>query len=393
MKSTLRPAAERRPVVAIVFRYIHHYRERFYGLLREELDARGVELRLIAGQPNRLELLKDDAVTIPWARTIRNRYWTVAHHPLVWQPALGLTRGTDMVIVEQASRLLLNYALLLGREAGGPRVAFWGQGEHVLPGRASTLGEALKRSVSRRVDWWFAYNMRSVEVVRGLGIAPYRITCVQNAVDTSALTALREALPREQVDALRARLGLSSGHVGVFAGSLYGEKRLPFLLEACERARRQVPDLEVVVAGTGPEAPALEAAATTRPWLHLLGALRGPELVTALSLGRAMLLPGAVGLAALDAFALELPLVTTEAPDQGHEMAYIADGENGVVVPDWNDAGAYADAVVRVMTDDDLRDHLRRGCRETATRYTVEAMAENFAEGVVQALNDFSVRP
>ncbi len=57
------------------------------------------------------------------------------------------------------------------------------------------------------------------------------------------------------------------------------------------------------------------------------------------------------------------------------------------------DARAYADAVARVMIDDGLLERLRGGCREAAGKYTVEAMAENFADGVLRALNDFSVRP
>lgn len=393
MGSTLRPAAERRPVVIVVFRYVHHYRARFYELLRTELDARGVELRLIAGQPSPAELAKDDAVSVPWARSVRNRYWTIAGRELVWQPAFGMTRGADMVVVEQASRLLLNYALILGRESGGPRVAFWGQGRHVLPGRASPAGEAVKRFVSRYVDWWFAYNARSVDVVRELGVAPYRITCVQNAIDAGRLVELRQGITARELDEARARFGISSAHVGVFAGSLYPEKRLPFLVEACALVREQVPDFELLVVGAGPETPSVHAAAATRPWLHLTGALRDRELATAVLLGRAMLIPGAVGLAALDAFALEVPLVTTASPDQGHELEYVVSGENGLVVDDWEDPRAYAEAVARVVNDDGLYARLQGGCREAADKYTVEAMAVNFAEGAVRALNDFSVRP
>ena len=54
---------------------------------------------------------------------------------------------------------------------------------------------------------------------------------------------------------------------------------------------------------------------------------------------------------------------------------------------------AYADALGRLMLDDGLLERLRGGCRAAADKYTVEAMAENFADGVLRALNDFSVRP
>jgi glycosyltransferase involved in cell wall biosynthesis len=393
MGSALRPAAERRPVVIVVFRYVHHYRARFYELLREELDARGVELRLIAGQPSAAELAKDDAVTLPWARAIHNRYLTVAGRELVWQPAFGMTRGADMVIVEQASRLLLNYALLLGRETGGPRVAFWGHGHNIQPHLASEPAEAVKRWASRRVDWWFAYNERSVEVVRELGVAPYRITCVQNAVDTTALIEARACMSEDDLAAARARFGVDSGHVAVFAGALYPDKRLDFLIAAADLVRERVPDFELLIVGAGPDAASVRPAATSRPWLHITGPLYDVDKVAAMSLARCLTLPGLVGLAILDGFALGLPLVTTSVPYHSHEVAYLKPGVNGLLSPNPEDLGAYAAAVVSLMEDDTLLDRLRRGCREAAGKYTVEAMAHNFAEGVVQALNDFSVRP
>ena len=37
-----------RPVVAVVFRYVHHYRREFYERVRVLLDERGVDFRLVA---------------------------------------------------------------------------------------------------------------------------------------------------------------------------------------------------------------------------------------------------------------------------------------------------------------------------------------------------------
>jgi hypothetical protein len=47
---------------------------------------------------------------------------------------------------------------------------------------------------------------------------------------------------------------------------------------------------------------------------------------------------------------------------------------------------AYAQAVVRLFTDDELLWHLRQGCDRAAGQYTIEAMSERFARGVCDAL-------
>lgn len=373
-------------MVAVVFRYVHHYRRDFYERVRVLLDQRGVDFRLVAGQPGPVALPKEDAVDLPWAIHIRNRYYRVGHRQLCWQPCLRHVWDADLVIVEQASKLLANHILTAGRYLGGPRLALWGHGHNIQPQRASAPGEAVKRMLSRHVDWWFAYNEASVEVVKAIGFPPERITSVQNAVDTRWLSVARDGLSDADIAAERRRLGLRGAHIGVFAGALYDDKRLAFLIDAGDRVRERLPDFELLVIGAGPDRPLVHRAAASRPWMHALGPLYGLEKVRAMSTAKALLLPGLVGLAVLDGFALGLPLVTTRVPFHSHEIAYVAPGENAIIVQEWRDSAVYADAVVRLFTDDALLERLREGCRVAAGAFTLEAMTRNFVDGVANAL-------
>lgn len=380
------PIATRRPAVAIVYRYIHQYRREFYTLLRDLLEARGIEFRLVAGDPGPKDVTKGDAIDLPWARRIHNRVLPVAGREMYWQPCLREVRDCDLVILEQASKLLVNYVLLAGRPLGGPRVAFWGHGHNIQRHLASPAGEAVKRVLSRRVDWWFAYNEMSVDVVLSLGFPPEHITCVQNAIDTRALRETRDAIGADALEGVRRDLAVSSRNVGVFAGALYPDKRLEFLVAACDQVREVVLDFELIVIGGGSDEAVVREAAATRPWLHFVGARFGEEKVRIMALGKALLLPGLVGLGILDGFALELPLVTTMVPFHSHEIDYLDPGINGLIVDEWRDPAPYAEAIAKLMLDDELLERLRAGCREARARYTVEAMAERFAHGVMLAL-------
>lgn len=354
--------------------------------LGRRLDERGVDFRLIAGRPGPRDVARRDAVVIPWARTIENRYLPIGHRELCWQPCLRAVWEADIVIVEQASRLLANYVLLAGRRWGGPRVAMWGHGENIQPHRSSRWGESVKRLVSRRVDWWFAYNATSAAVIDSLGFPEERVTVVQNAIDTRSIQEVRRTLTPQDLDDARRRLGVAGQHAGVFSGSLYPDKRLRFLVAAADRVRAAVPDFELLVIGDGVDASFLRDASRSRPWLHAPGALYGREKALALSLGQASLVPGLVGLGILDGFALGLPLVTTRVPFHSHEIEYLREGENGLMVDDWQDPSDYATAVIALMTDDVLRRRLQAGCAEAAKLYTVETMSENFANGVCDAI-------
>ncbi|MEI6726638.1 MAG: glycosyltransferase family 4 protein [Actinomycetes bacterium] len=370
----------------MVFRYVHHYRAGFYERLRVLLRDRGVELRLLVGRPGPRDQARRDAVTIPWATPIDTRYVSLGRRELCWQSCLSATWDADLVVVEQASRLLANYVLLARRAFGGPRVAMWGHGENIQPHRADHLGERVKQVMSRRADWWFAYNETSAAVVRGFGFPVERTTVVQNAIDTSGLRTMQSQLDPTDIQDARARWAVKGRHVGVFSGSLYPDKRLRFLIAAADRVRAVVPDFELLVIGAGPDEPFVRSAADSRTWLHPLGALYGRDKVLAFSLCQAYLVPGLVGLGILDGFALGLPLVTTRVPFHSHEIEYLTDGVDGVMVDDWRDPQEYARAIVRVMTDPDLQLRLKAGCAAAGRRYTIEAMSDRFAAGVCQAI-------
>jgi glycosyltransferase involved in cell wall biosynthesis len=47
----------------------------------------------------------------------------------------------------------------------------------------------------------------------------------------------------------------------------------------------------------------------------------------------------------------------------------------------------YAAQVANLLKDDKAREKLEAGCRAAREKYTVQAMAERFAEGVIDALH------
>src|SRR5258706_14380159 len=106
---------------------------------------------------------------------------------LVWQRVRRRARGADLVVVEQASRLIVNYLLLAKRRFGGPKVAFWGHGIALDRSSASRMGEAVKRKMAPRADWWFCYTEGTARRLEAVGVRPDRMTVVQNAIDVQEL--------------------------------------------------------------------------------------------------------------------------------------------------------------------------------------------------------------
>lgn len=376
--------ASKRPSVAVVYKSMPQYRRQFFNLLKERLAEFGVEFVLIYGQAASKDLSKKDTVEIPWAKRITNKIFSVGSKEVYWQPCLGMLKGVDLVIVEQASKLLVNYVLLAQNVLGIRKMAFWGHGKNFQANSTRSLAEAVKRFVSTKVHWWFAYNELSARIVESLGFPKQRITLVQNAIDTRQLVDAKDKLREPELVYLRQEIGLKGNNIGIFCGGMYEEKCLEFLLKAGELIRKRVPDFEILFLGAGPDSKKVKEAAEKFPWIHYVGPKFDVNKVPYFVLSKLYLMPGLVGLGILDSFALETPLVTTDVEFHSPEIDYLLNNQNGVMVD--HNVETYAETVVTLLQNEKLRSRLVAGCRRSSTQYTVEEMADRFAQGVMLAL-------
>jgi len=368
--------------VAFLTRVLTHYRVPFHQIVRQRLAREGVHYRLLYGRPSETEAEKNDLGSIDWAEPVRCTY--LGGGRLSWLDITGLGE-TDLVIIGQENSLLNNYALIAERLVGR-RVAFFGHGKNFQSANPNGRAERFKRFWITRVDWWFAYTELSADIVARAGFPRERITVFNNAIDTSAIRNQIAGLEPAEVEALRRERFSGSANIGVYIGGLYDHKRVPFLIEAARAVRALVPDFQLVVVGGGVDAHLVQAAAANEPWIHALGPMFGREKTLVASLGKVFLMPGLVGLGVLDSFAYGMPMVTCDLPFHSPEIDYLKDGVNGVIVKDADSVADYAAAVARILNDAPYRAKLTTGAAEAIGGYTIETMAERFADGVLRAL-------
>lgn len=379
-----------RPADRVVFveERLTAYRVPFFDRLRDALAADGLRLEVVYGAPSRDEATRADTGELQWGSQVRNRAVRLGSARAVWQPIVAATRTADLVIVNQASRLLANYLLLGRQRLGGAKIALFGHGANLQAGteRLGRLGEAAKRRYSRLPHWWFAYTDGSADRVRQLGYPVERITVVQNALDTSALAGWYASATPEESRQARAELGVRGALTCLYLGSLYAHKRLEFLVTAGRMIAAQLPDFELVVVGSGPDEDLVRRAASELSWLHHVPARFGRQNALLARDAQLILMPGAVGLVALDAFALQLPLVTTTEAAHGPEAEYLRDEINAILVAAGDDPWTYARTVIDVLTDPGRVGYLKKGCAESADIYTLDEMVRRFAAGIGEAL-------
>jgi glycosyltransferase involved in cell wall biosynthesis len=242
--------------------------------------------------------------------------------------------------------------------------------EQILPGPLATFGEWLEARLAPpfyRRTLTVTPSEATREELLELGFRPGRVRAVNNGVDPF-FSPGGERTPWPSV---------------VAVGRLAPVKRFDALIAAAVDAHRSVPDLQVSIVGEGPERAHLEAqirAAGAQDWITLVGRLSGEELRDqyrrAWVVASASLAEG-WGLTLTEGAACGTPAVATDI--NGHRCSVRRD-ESGLLAP----VDALAPALVRVLTDADLRARLSAGALAWAATLTWDASAL----GVMRALRD-----
>lgn len=354
------------------------YRVELLTHVRELATKCGIDVNVVHGMApgERGERLNTGVLT--GATIVDNHYLRVPNldQPLVWQPALRQCLSADLVVVEQANRLLINYLLLLAQRARRLRLAFWGHGRN-LQSSALAPAERFKSRFVATPFWWFAYTEGVANYLSSRGVPASRITVVGNTIDVRRL--------RTDIDRLRTNRDANSAR-SVFIGGLYPHKRLDFLFAAADNVALRVSNFELHIAGSGEHRSVVERFVASRHWAHYWGSVEGERRAELLASARLVLMPGLVGLVQLDSFAAGAPLVTTADALHSPEVEYLKDGVNGVLLPAGSSPDDYANAVVELLRDPVRWRTLSEGARNSADHHTIEAAANRFVHGLERAL-------
>ena len=169
--------------------------------------------------------------------------------------------------------------------------------------------------------------------------------------------------------------------VALFVGRVAHEKNIGFLIDAVAAARRQVPELLFLITGRGPAEKALRRQAEALglgECVRFLGYLdRQQQLPDAYAAADVFAFASRTetqGLVLLEAMAMGLPVVALAAMGT---RDILAPGRGGLAAPD--DVGGFAEVLVRVLVDAELRARLALDARDYARDWADDRMATRLA--------------
>lgn len=359
--------------------------------LRRELLQRGHRVTVVTARHPHVPAQEEDVIRLPsFTWLFAPDYPLPQPRPLPQLHRFFLENRVDVIHV-QIPFLLGIIGLRMGKRYGVPVVAHY----HTLYDRYLHYAPIAPQGALRALLWWHLRRFyRCVQAT----VVPSHFACqylqrfgVQSRAVEVIPTGVEfhpRVVGREEA---RARYGLPGERpILVYVGRLAREKNLNLLLEMLPLVQRDLPNVLLWLVGSGnaeetlqKQAQQMRLAASVRlqgrvPHEHISAVYAAADLFVFPSVTETQ------GLVLWEAQAHGLPCVVV---NEGGAPESVRDGVDGLLVP--NEAQAFAQAVVRLLKDDDLRRQMSENAL-LSPRLTPGEMAEKIL-GVYQRVLDESV--
>lgn len=249
-------------------------------------------------------------------------------------------------------------------------------------GQRLLFAQAIRR-IRRDARWIIAVSEATrADVVHLLDYPEERTSVIHHGVPRH----FSKAPPEGRRDA-RARFGLGDDPFVLFVGELAERKNVPRLVDAFARARTTVPRARLVLVGSpGIGYAELELRIRRSGLDHrvtVAGHVSQSEVEGLMGAASAVVLPSlgeGFGFPVLEAMSVGTPVIASDAASLPEVV-----GDAGVIVPG-TDTNALAEAIWRLLTDDELRERLSHAGEERAATFTWRRAAEQTLEAYGNAL-------
>jgi len=318
--------------------YIPTYRVPFFERLVEAGRGSGIEIVVYAGAPKgMMEARADRATGHRWEHRITHRVLRIGGRRFAFPRVdRGFFRHADGIVVGLEGTLPQAYSGLLLQARHRLRLGVWGHiRPYTTPGNPIDL--AAERFLMRHASQVFAYTPGGAAYAIEHGTRPERITTTMNTIDTGDAEM---ELSDDEIGTFRATLGLDvQSRVFAFIGGLDMAKRVDFLAAVLDAVEIADPSARFLIAGRGADERLLDRAVARGQALRL-GPANGEIKARVGAVSEAFIMPGRIGLVAVDALALGIPIVSTDWAFHAPEIEYLTMGDSLFFAP--NDPVAFA---------------------------------------------------
>jgi glycosyltransferase involved in cell wall biosynthesis len=288
----------------------------------------------------------------------------------------------DLIILEHAMRTFLIFLYLKLR---GLNVALWGHGVNYTS-KESVIANRLKQWMARKAFYYFVYTEGGKQKLLKQGLASSRIHIMNNTISNPFLVPGESSQVSSEIikNDFIEKHGLENKKVLIFVGGIDSSKRLEFLLRSFYEISTLDPMAILLIFGDGPDRLRLQRLNSSNKVIFLGAANTETKRLLA-EIAVCILMPGRVGLIAVDSFQMRLPIITTSYEFHAPEFEYLINGKNSLISK--NNVKSYVTVVTNYLRDTDLQKLLKQGAQESEGQYRLVDMQERFVQKLNEILN------
>jgi glycosyltransferase involved in cell wall biosynthesis len=251
------------------------------------------------------------------------------------------------------------------------------------------IARLLKRFFIARIDRFVAYGTLAKEYLVSLGADPDSIFIEYDTVDVATMRErCRSEMCLEQTrrEEWKGKLGLE-GKTVLYVGQLVERKNVITIIRAAERLKETMPQVTLVIVGTGNEREMLESYVDEKH-LHnvsFTGAVPHAQVVEyymAANVFVVMSISDPYPLVVNEAMSFGCPVVLSR--NCGNSVDLV--NGNGFVVEDPQDDKGLAKALKNILEDDQLAEAMSQKSYELIKRYDIDNAAQAINSAIESAI-------
>jgi glycosyltransferase involved in cell wall biosynthesis len=360
--------------LAIIQDYIPAYRAEFFKKLRIRLLNEDIDLRLLASSPSGVQRARGDFIEMDFLDDFPQWHLHFANRAAVIPKRTFKYRNYDALIGPLRGSSFATHSMILHCKLSNKPFGLWGHvGNYVNPG--NFLDIYIEKWQMRLASAIFAYTQSGMQFGIRQGIKQEKFFVLNNTFDLTELeTAIRQVSDLDLVE-IKKRFQLSSKKTLLYIGGLDSSKRIDFLVDSLDIIWVADPKIKLLVIGDGVDRP-LFADAIARGQVHILDNKGQHSKAIASKLAEFILMPGRIGLVAVDSIAMQIPILTTDFAYHAPEFDYLVEGKSKYTSTQ-NSPSSYAELVLKLLSE-------KSSLSFKQDAPSIDEMVDSFIKGVMR---------
>lgn len=360
--------------LGIIEDYIPRYRAKFFELLKEKLFEKEVDLRLLSYLPAGTQRARGDYVKLNFVDDFPQLHAQFGTRSLMFPKSLSKFQNYDALIGSARGSSFSTHAMIAHCLKHNKPFGLWGHIRNYVNSDnfLDLLIEKKQMSLATSI---FSYTDSGKEFGVRQGIDPDKFFVLNNTFDTLELEHELSKVAQHDLNEMIKQYNLDPKKTVMYIGGLDSSKRIDFLASTLNQIWLINPKIKLLIIGNGEDRYLLDEA-VLRGQVHFLDNSNLQSKAAASRVAKLILMPGRIGLVAVDSIALGIPIVTTNFAFHAPEFEYLVEGKSKYT-SSLNSPGSYSALIISLLNQ-------KSSLRFKQDAPSIDEMVDSFRRGVLR---------